>query len=152
MGPAVAGFDVTEEKLAEIDRLGVLPVRSDDFTKMDIGVFDGERPTVVVDLLGTAATTSWALSALDKGGRLVALTTFPDRPATFESRELVFREITIIGSRYAHRAQVTEAARLVAEGYVEPIIGAVTGPQAVLGLHEQIRSRSLIGRGALDWR
>ena len=151
-GATVAGFDVTEEKLAEIDRLGALPVRSDDFEAIDIGVFDGERPTVVVDLLGTAATASWSLQALDKSGRLVALTTFPNRPATFEARQLVFRELTIFGSRYASRAQVVEAARLVAEGQVEPIIGEVTGPEGVPGLHRQIRSRRLIGRGALDWR
>jgi len=151
-GATVAGFDVTEEKLAEVDRLGGLPVRSDELAGIGIGVFDGERPTVVVDLLGTAVTASWSLAALDKSGRLVALTTFPNRPAAFESRELVFRELTLIGSRYASRVQVVEAAELVASGQVEPIIGEVVGPDAVLELHQQIRSRRLIGRGALDWR
>ena len=151
-GAAVAGLDVTEEKLTEIERLGALPVRSDDFAALDHDIFEGERPTVVVDLLGTAATATWALAALGIGGRLVALTTFPNLPATFEARDLVLRELSILGSRYTHRAQVVEAARLVSEGHVEPVIGSVTGPQEVLGLHEQIRSRRLIGRGALDWR
>lgn len=151
-GAAVAGLDVTEEKLEKIERLGAIPVRSDDFEVLDQGLFEGDRPTVVVDLLGTAATASWALDALGMGGRLVALTTFRGRQAVFEARDMVFRELSILGSRYCHRAQVVEAARLVTEGQVKPIIGTVTAPADVLELHEQIRSRQLIGRGALDWR
>ena len=151
-GATVAGLDVTEEKLAEIKRLGALAVRSDDFGTLEHGIFDDERPTVVVDLLGTTETATWALDALGMGGRMVALTTFPGRQAAFSARDMVFREMSILGSRYSHRAQVVEAARLVTEGHVEPIVGSVAGPEEVLGLHEQIRSRRLIGRGALDWR
>ncbi len=151
-GASVAGFDVTEEKLAEIERLGALPVRSDDFEGLDGAVFDGDRPTVVVDLLGTSATAGWALGSLGMGGRLVALTTFPGQRAEFQARDMVFRELAILGSRYSHRAQVVEAARLVSDGDVEAVVGTVSGPDGVLGLHEQIRSRRLIGRGALDWR
>ncbi len=151
-GAAVAGLDVTEDKLAQIERLGVRSVRSDDFRGLDHAIFDGDPPTVVVDLLGTPDTAAWALSALGMGGRLVALTTFPGRPATFEARDLVFRELAVFGSRYSHRSQVEEAARLVAEGEVLPIIGEVTGPEAVLTLHEKLRAGQLVGRGALDWR
>ncbi|MGZ8755209.1 MAG: alcohol dehydrogenase catalytic domain-containing protein [Acidimicrobiia bacterium] len=151
-GAVVAGLDVTDEKLAEIERLGALAVRSDDFSSLDYGIFSGERPTVVVDLLGSTDTANWALAALGMGGRMVALTTFPGRQAAFSARDMVFREMSILGSRYSHRAQVVEAARLVTEGHVEPIVGSVAGPRDVLGLHEQIRARRLIGRGALDWR
>ncbi|MDH3399095.1 MAG: zinc-binding dehydrogenase, partial [Acidimicrobiia bacterium] len=135
-----------------IERQGALAVRSDDFEVLDHGIFEGERPTVVVDLLGTPETAIWALAALGMGGRMVALTTFPGRQAGFSARDMVFREMSILGSRYSHRAQVVEAARLVTEGHVRPIVGEVSGPEEVLGLHEQIRSRTLIGRGALDWR
>ena len=107
---------------------------------------------MVIDLLGTRATVAWALASLEPGGTMVVLTTFPDRPAVFEAREMVFRELSIVGSRYSSRAQVVEAARLVAEGNVQPVIGTVTGPAQVLGLHEDIRGQSVIGRGALDWR
>lgn len=152
LGAAVAGFDVSDEKLAEIERLGARPVRSDDFVGLDQGVFDGDRPTVIVDLLGTAHTASWSLSALDTGGRLVALTTFLNRPAVFESRDLVLRELSVVGSRYANRAQVAEAARMIADGRVEAIVGRVTAPAEVLAIHDEIRTGQLIGRGALDWR
>ncbi|MFT7476187.1 MAG: D-arabinose 1-dehydrogenase-like Zn-dependent alcohol dehydrogenase [Verrucomicrobiales bacterium] len=151
-GASVAGFDVVDEKLAELDRLGVVPVRSDDLAELDpTAVFKDGAPTVVIDLLGTTASARWAIDGLAMGGRMVALTTFRDRPVPFESRELVFREIMVIGSRYANRAELSEAADLVATGAVEPIIGAVGGPEEVLTMHEQLRAGTLLGRGALDW-
>ncbi len=152
-GASVAGFDVGEEKLAAIERLGAIAVDSADFAAVDAArVFSEGGPTVVVDLLGSVASTRWGIDGLAMGGRYVALTTFPDRPATFESRALVFRELSLLGSRYSHRDQVAAAAGLVTSGAVEPIIGAVTGPDRVLDIHARLREGSLIGRGALDWR
>jgi D-arabinose 1-dehydrogenase-like Zn-dependent alcohol dehydrogenase len=151
-GAAVAGFDVVDEKLAELDRLGVLPVRSNDIANIDpTSIFKDGEPTVVIDLLGTTASARWAIDGLAMGGRMVALTTFRDRPVPFESRELVFRELSLIGSRYANRSDLSEAAELVASGAVEPIIGAIGGPGDVLAMHEQLRAGTLLGRGALDW-
>jgi len=94
----------------------------------------------------------WSIDGLAMGGRLVALTTFRDRGVEIESRELVFRELSLIGSRYSHRSELTEAAELVGSGAIEPIIGTVGGPEDVLDIHEQLRAGTLVGRGALDWR
>ncbi len=151
-GAVVAGCDVTDEKMAEIERLHAIPVRTDNFEDVDEGFFAGRRPTVVVDLIGSDESTRWAIGALEPGGTLVVLTTFSNRMSYFSPRELVLGELSIVGSRYASVAQVREAARLVAEGHVEPIIGRVVTPHQVLEVHDQIRSRGLIGRGALDWR
>lgn len=151
-GATVAGCDVTEEKAAEIERLHAIPVRTDDIEDVDGRFFAGRSSTVVVDLVGSDESTRWAIGALEPGGVLVVLTTFPDRMSHFTPREVVLGELSIVGSRYASVAQVREAARLVAEGHVEPIVGRVVSPRQVLDLHDQIRSRGLIGRGALDWR
>lgn len=150
-GAAVAGLDITDEKLALIERLGALPVPSPDFSHLDGGLFDGAAPTVVVDFIGTTMSGSWALASLATGGRLVAMTTFPERPVPLEPRDLVMRELSVIGSRYATRSQVAEAVRLVADGAVEPIIGAITDPSGVPELHEKLRAGRVLGRGALDW-
>ncbi len=114
-------------------------------------MFAGGPPTVVVDLLGSGESERWSLEGLGMGGRMVALTTFRDRPVTFESRELVFGELSILGSRYANRSEVAEAGRLVASGAVRPVIGETRGPDDVLEIHDMLRSRRLLGRGALDW-
>lgn len=151
-GGTVVGFDLADDKLAEIERLGATAVRSDDLDTLDAsGLFADGAPTIVVDLIGTRATQRWAIDGLAMGGRLIALTTFRDREFEIESRELVFRELSIIGSRYSYRSELAKAAELVVSGAVEPIIGEVRGPADVLEIHTSLRSRTLLGRGALDW-
>jgi len=153
LGAQVAGFEVVDEKLAEIERLGAIAVRSNDLDGIDAShVFASGPPTVVVDLLGTESTVRWAIDGAASGGRIVALTTFRDRRVEIESRELVFGELSLIGSRYGNRSELTEAARLVASGAVEPIIGQIRGPADVLEIHDALRAGSVVGRGALDWR
>ncbi len=148
----VAGLDVGADKLAGVESLGATAVDSASFEKVNASrLFGGPLPTVIVDLLGTQQSTAWGLDSLGMGGRLVALTTFPDRPQPFESRHLVFREAAILGSRYANRSEVAEAAHLVANGDVSPGIGAVSGPDDVLQLHRALETGELVGRGALDW-
>jgi D-arabinose 1-dehydrogenase-like Zn-dependent alcohol dehydrogenase len=95
--------------------------------------------------------TRWAIDSLGAKGRLIALTTFRDRPVPIESRELVFREVSVIGSRYATKSEVAQAAGLVASGAVQPVIGAVVGPAEILDLHARLAEGSLLGRGALQW-
>lgn len=85
------------------------------------------------------------------GGRLVVLTTFPNRPQVFEARHLVFRDASILGSRYASRSEVIEAAQMVANGEVTSVVGAVSGPDDILDIHRQLEAGDLVGRGALDW-
>jgi D-arabinose 1-dehydrogenase-like Zn-dependent alcohol dehydrogenase len=151
-GGRVAGLDVGARKLALVEQLGAAAVDSADFGSVDPdGLWPDGRPTVVVDLLGSAASLEWSAAALAMGGRLVALTTFPGRSLPLDPRALVFRESTVLGSRYAHRAEVAIAADLVAQGRVRPVIGEVTGPADVLGLHRQLRDGRLLGRGALRW-
>ena len=152
-GAAVAGLDVVDAKLAQVERLGASAVRSTDLPAVDPAtLFSEGGPTVVIDLLGSDVATRWGLDAIEPGGRLAALTTFRDRRLLVESREFVFGEISMIGSRYATRAEVAEAGRLVAAGEITPVIGLVRGPEQVLDIHGELRSGAVVGRGALDWR
>jgi D-arabinose 1-dehydrogenase-like Zn-dependent alcohol dehydrogenase len=148
-GASVVGIDVAEAKLAAIGDIGIEVAEWGDIAGGGSGK---EAPTVVVDLVGTTETTRWAIDHLAMSGRLVCLTTFRDRQVPFESRELVFRELEVLGSRYANTAEVSEAARLVADGSVRPVIGSVAEPESVLDLHDALVGQRLIGRGALDWR
>lgn len=148
----VAGLEVEDDKLGLIAELGAVPIRSDTLPDLAPEIFAGNRPSVIVDLVGTKASMRWSLEALDVGGRLVALTTFRGRGVGVESRELVFREIELVGSRYATRREVSEAAELVARGDVRPILGRVVEGNEAVAMHEAIRGRELLGRGAIDWR
>ena len=151
-GARVAGLDVSDAKLALVEELGATPVDSRDFGAVDPGALWPEGPpTVVIDLVGSSESQAWSLAALGSGGRLVVLTTFRGRTFPCDPRQLVFRELTVLGSRYATRAEVALAAQLVASGRVRPVIGLRGGPADVPAMHQALRDRTLTGRGALVW-
>jgi D-arabinose 1-dehydrogenase-like Zn-dependent alcohol dehydrogenase len=152
-GAEVAGIEQTESKLEALSELGVIPVPGPVSEKIDPNaIFSGGPPTVVADLVGRRTTLDWAVGALDSGGRMVVLTTFKEETIELNPRDVVFGESVIMGSRYASRTEIAEAASLVAAGDIRPMIGAVTGPKEVLELHDRLRAGTLLGRGALDWR
>jgi D-arabinose 1-dehydrogenase-like Zn-dependent alcohol dehydrogenase len=105
----------------------------------------------VVDFIGSPGSLRWATASVASGGRVVVLTTFPDTTGVLDPQRLVVSESTILGSRYATRAEVSLAAMLVAQGRVKPVIGMVTGPDQVLEIHRRLREQTLIGRGAIAW-
>lgn len=151
MGGRVAGLDVHDEKLAKIEEHGALPVRSDDLSSLSAAFWREGPPTVVIDLVGSPATLEWGAASLAVGGRLLVLTTFRDRTLALDPREMVFREISVIGSRYAGRAEIAQAAELVATGRIKPVIGTVVAAEGVTGVHDALRAGRLLGRGALRW-
>jgi D-arabinose 1-dehydrogenase-like Zn-dependent alcohol dehydrogenase len=149
-GASVCGLETGDAKLGFLEReLGAAAADSSDFGAVRL---PWARPDVVIDLLGTSESVAWSLDALAPGGRLVLLTTFPDRSAELSPREAVLRELTVVGSRYAGRAEVAFAAELVASGRVRPVVSRRAGPDGVDDLHEALRRGELIGRGALVWR
>jgi D-arabinose 1-dehydrogenase-like Zn-dependent alcohol dehydrogenase len=146
-GARVVGVDVGEAKLAAAREAGATATL--DFTAGDPRAALGEPVTAVVDLVGAPETLAFGLEALDRRGRLVVLTTFPGVTAAIPPRRLVQDEITVMGSRYASRWEVARAAELVAERRIRPVVSAVTALDRVGDLHARLRSRTLIGRGAI---
>jgi D-arabinose 1-dehydrogenase-like Zn-dependent alcohol dehydrogenase len=149
-GATVAGLERTEDKLSLVEDLGALPVASHDLSAVDLKELEGGADAVI-DLVGARETMAWGLGALRGGGKLCVLTTFRDVTLEVDPRELVFRQSSIVGSRYASRSELGEAADLVASGTVRPVIGEVVGPRDVDQLHDRLRSGTLRGRGALVW-
>lgn len=151
-GGDVVGLEINPEKFPIIEEAGGRPVPSEDFTRLDAASWwEGRRPTVIIDLVGTSQSLSWAAESLDTGGRMVILTTFKGVNFPLSPRLVVFREATILGSRYASKAELVEAARLVALGRVRPVVTQIVAPQDVEGVHEALRQGTLVGRGAVDW-
>jgi D-arabinose 1-dehydrogenase-like Zn-dependent alcohol dehydrogenase len=149
-GATVAGLERAEDKLPLIEDLGAIPIASADFGSADLTEVGGEVDAVV-DLVGTTDSLTWGLGAMRTGGRLCVLTTFPGVSVDVEPRRLVFKEATILGSRYASRSELQDAADLVASGAVRPVIGRVVGARDVGELHERLRAGTLNGRGAIVW-
>ena len=151
-GGRVAGLEARESKFDTIRRMGSTPVLSRDFDAIDLTpVWGGNQVDVVIDLLGSRASLAWGMTALALGGRLVVLTTFRDVDVAMSPRDLVLREITILGSRYASRAELLESADLVATGKIHPVVSLVVPPEKIEDVHHALREGTLVGRGAVDW-
>ena len=150
-GAAVAGLDLSDEKLAAIEEHGAVAVRSGDFSGVDGRIWAVGGPTVVVDFIGTPDSFAWALGAVEPGGRVIAMTSFPSVRGDVEQRHLVENELTILGSRYATFREVQLAVELVASGRVQPVIGLTTPPSGVPEIHRRLRSGQVVGRAAIRW-
>ena len=151
-GGVVIGLEIDENKFDLIKDVGGTPLLSRNFDEIDLNpIWAGQKPNVIIDLVGRPAGLRWGLDHLDLGGRIVVLTTFRDSDISISPRELVFREISLLGSRYAARAELLEAANLVATGQIQPIVSRVVPPEQVNEVHHELRDGVLFGRGALDW-
>jgi propanol-preferring alcohol dehydrogenase len=82
---------------------------------------------------------------------LVCTTTFRDRTFEIAPRDVVMAQASVIGSRYASRAEVGIAADLVASDRIRPVIGRRVALDELESLHDDLRRGSLLGRGALVW-
>jgi propanol-preferring alcohol dehydrogenase len=151
-GAAVAGLDVTDDKLTAIADLGAEAIDSSDLDRLDGRFWSGGGPTVIVDFVGTVATNAWAQRSIERGGRVIVMTSFPDVDARLDMDRLVEWEASMIGSRYASRREVQIAADLVAAGRVRAIIGAVVPPEGIPAVLQRLRTGQIVGRGAVDFR
>ena len=150
-GAQVAGLEASESKFQAITRMGGTPVLSQSFDEIDLRtVWDAPSATVVIDLLGTRESVAWGVKSLALGGRFVALTTFRDVDVPMSPRDLVLRELTVLGSRYASKTELAESADLVAAGKIHPVVSRVVPPEQVGEVHDALRNGTLLGRGALD--
>lgn len=105
--------------------------------------------SVAIDLVGRAETLAFCLDALDRRGRLVLLTTFPGVTLEVPPRLLVRDEVSVMGCRYASRWEVAQAALLVAEGKIKPVVSEVVPLERVAELNAKLRAHTLLGRGAV---
>jgi D-arabinose 1-dehydrogenase-like Zn-dependent alcohol dehydrogenase len=151
-GAAVCGLDIVEDKFPAIRRAGGEPVLSRDWNDVRLPeTWRSDPATAVIDLIGSPESLRWSLDHLGMGGSLAMLTTFRDRSFPLEPREMVFRELRLVGSRYASKAEVLQAARLVADGRITPVVSRIVEPDQIESVHEALRNGTLLGRGAVRW-
>ena len=151
LGGSVVGLDLIAEKLELIESVGAAAAAADDLPGLDVGEHLSGAPTVIIDMVGTRETLAWGAHALEPGGRLVVVTTVHGGGLDLVARDLVFREIAVLGSRYARRSEVATAVELLRTGRVRPVIGSVVEPDDLPAVHQELREGRLLGRGAVRW-
>jgi propanol-preferring alcohol dehydrogenase len=155
-GSHVLAADVRDERLAHIEkatgpRVTTVDASQSDFTeRLRSATPYGDGPTVVVDTVGDVGTLQDAWDALAMGGQIVSLTTHHERSFAPMLKELVVKEASLLGSRYATREQLVRAARLLADGRVDPVVTDEVGLDAVPSVHASIRNGETYGMTILD--
>jgi propanol-preferring alcohol dehydrogenase len=109
-----------------------------------------------IDFVGAPVTTANGIAALGRGGTFVVVGVLPDLRSdksavlSADPMYLVNKEITIMGTRYATRAEIDRSLGLVRDGKVKPIIGASFPLAQAEDALEAIRLNQVFGRVLID--
>lgn len=110
----------------------------------------GSGPTVAVDTVGDVDTLGDAWDALAMGGRIVSLTTHHDRAFAPPLKEFVVKEAELVGARHTTKAGAVRAARLVADGRIDPVVRRTVTLDEVPAVHAEIQNSETYGMHILD--
>ncbi len=142
-------------RLHELEIDAMVDAASQSWQEDLIAAADGQLDTCI-DFVGTPTTTSIGLAALGRGGTFIIVGTMPglrgDKSNVVSAAPmyLINKEITIMGTRYATRAEITRSLTLVRDGKVKPIIGASFPLLQAENALEAIRSNQVFGRVLID--
>ncbi|MWV38690.1 alcohol dehydrogenase catalytic domain-containing protein [Natrialba sp. INN-245] len=154
-GARVLAAEIDDDRLEHVDAVtsdAVQPIdaRGEDVADRLREATGGDGPTVVVDTVGDTATLEDAWNALAMGGQIVTLTTHHERSFAPPLKEFVVKEASIVGSRHATKEEVVRAARLLADGRIDPIVTDSVGLEDVPDVHERIRNGESHGTVVLE--
>ena len=111
---------------------------------------------VCIDFVGSPETTGKGLAALGRGGIFVIAGSMPnlrsDKNAVISVAPMymVNKELSILGTRYATRAEIARSLELVRDKSVKPIIGAAFPLEQTEAAFEAIRQNQVFGRILID--
>ncbi len=155
-GASVLAADIQEDRLAHVDAVtgnAVTPIdvsSGDAVEKIREATPFADGPTVIVDTVGDISMLETAWESMAMGGRLVTLTTHHNQSLTPLLKEFVVQEASVIGSRYATKDEVVRAARLFADGRIDPVVTERIDLEDVPDAHERIRSGDAYGMIVLE--
>ena len=151
-GARVVGLDVSDVALAAAETIGLDTRRSDVDGAVPalIEQMDGEGVDVAIDTVGLAQTLSAAVAVIRPGGRVVCVGYLPTTSLAVPTSRIVLGEVEVLGSRFAHRADLERAVALVADGHVRPVVGMVRALEDVNEVFEALDAGAVAGRAVLD--
>ena len=149
-GADVTAVDIDDDKLEACREVGATHLvnvadRDAATALAEVGVdYDA-----VVDFTADTDLLTAAVEHLGPRGRLVCLASAAGVDVGVPTKALVRGEIDVMGSRYCTKAELRDAADLVASGAVEPVVSEVVGFAGVADLLERIVNDAVVGRGAM---
>ncbi len=108
----------------------------------------GAGVDAAVDYVSAKSTLEAGARALGKRGRLVTLGGAGEA-FSLSARELLYKELAVLGSRYVTPTEIRETYDLMARGEVWPIVTEIRPMEEAEQLHELVENGEATGRAAL---
>lgn len=109
-----------------------------------------ESIDVCVDMVASRSTLANGYAILGRAGTLLVIGFQGGVTFELDPKRLVLDEVVVTGSRYASRAEISQALELVAQRRVEPVIGARFGLEDVPEAYRAMQSNEAFGRIVVD--
>lgn len=148
-GARAVAVDISAAKLDAARRVGADEAMNPQEAPALIREITGGRGAdLVVDCVGTMDAGAQAVELVRKGGRIVQVgyTTDERHYPLMPTDRIALAEISVIGSRYITRPELTRAIALVARGLVRPIISDVLDLSQANEAIERVRADRAVGR------
>ena len=110
---------------------------------------NGKGIDVAVDFVSSTLTLEQGVKALGRHGRLVTLGGGASQPFNVSSKEMLSKELDLLGSRYVTRLEVIETMEIVARGEVWPLVTEISKLEEAEAIHDRVEKGLVIGRAAL---
>lgn len=128
-GADVYAADISDDKLRLSARYGashLIDASKGDVVETINRLTNNKGVHVVIDFVSRPSTVSSGYSSLSPNGKLVLLGHFhPEDPLHIDDpQDVIRKEISIMGSRYATKQEFREAIELVERGLVKPVVTA----------------------------
>ena len=149
----VIAVDVAANKLGKCRDVGAdeaVDASQGDVAGALMDLTGGEGVDVVVDFVSSASTMEAGVQALGTGGRLVTL---GGTGQSFQAaaRDMVTKELELMGSRYCSKQEIKESLDLVARGDVWPVVTETYSfnVEEVEKVHERLEVAAVTGRAVI---
>lgn len=138
----------SDEKIPKARALGadeVLNHSIQDVAKSVMGLTKGAGVDVVIEHIGPQVWDQ-CFSSLAKGGRLITCGATTGAEVKLSLRALFSRQLTIKGSYMGTRAELLEAAKLIGQGKLKPIVDRVFPLRDARAAQELMIDRTFFGK------
>ena len=152
-GARVLAVTSDERKAASLEALGasdIIPTGELDFFEIVLALTEDRGVDVAFDTVGSPLFLQ-TLRSVALTGRLVLLGEVDRAKVTLPLPEIIFRELQILGSVGTSRRHIEEAARLVSEGKIHPVVSRVLPWNQAENAYELLKHRRNVGRVVLDF-
>ena len=121
---------------------------AEDVVATLLALTNGDGVDIAIDYVSATVTLEQAVAALAVKGRMVTL---GGAGAVFkvDSKQLLAKELDVLGSRYVTYTEIIEALELVANGEIWPVVSEIRPLSDAEAVHELVERGDIIGRAAL---